>query len=369
MGLLARAAVIGLLAAGCAESTKRLPPDLVRYTPLYYRTLESLPAGEAEALRDLVAAGRAQFEREFSPQSGLGAANEGGYNAASCAACHAHPTLGGSGDDAHANCMFPDPGQPGEDVVVSLRHRVGTAMEFPDGCPPGAQMRRAPPIYRRGWSLDPDQVRFVVEHAGTGKLTWADDETPNLTGTQLFSPDLETFVANAFPGELGVVTDPSVRGALEPPPGVPPAITAAEVRAVVAFLRYLDVPEDLPDDPDGDRALDEAGCAGCHRKDLTPAEPGQWTDNAMHVLDYYAQFQLRDKGESHGVNAGHVVTRSLQGAVFKRRAREPLGITSAFTTVEAYLRATHEKGEAAAATARYLGDGSLRRRVDRWFDR
>src|SRR5438309_10021571 len=91
--------------------------------------------GLTGAQRNLFGRGRLVFNREFTPETGLGPL----FNSTSCAECHEDPLVGGRGDEIEVHATAYD---AAGGVCDDLARQAG----------PGSS-RRGPPRLRPPWGL------------------------------------------------------------------------------------------------------------------------------------------------------------------------------------------------------------------------
>jgi CxxC motif-containing protein (DUF1111 family) len=276
-------------------------------------------------------AGRALFERPFSPEEGLGPL----FNENACDACHTDPADGGTGEQ-----------------LVSKASRVQ-----PDGsCDPlrdqgGENLRRlATPALR---ALQPDAVPIPVPSEAThvGRFTTSflfgvglvdavplesiraredpDDRDgdgisgrvgadangrPARFGRKANVADLATFVDEALRFEMGLTTerspDEARAGSI---PAVPastdlaadPEVDRSTFDAITSFVRLLAPPEAAVPSTEADRAAAERGealfaslgCDGCHVPEMHTGDGtiAALTDRRFRL---YSDLLLHDMGDA-----------------------------------------------------------------------
>ncbi len=266
-----------------------------------------VPAALGNALRQLTIAqrrqfevGRAMFQTVFTPETGLGPL----FNAVSCAFCHEQPVVGGGGSieegaggedvELHATAFHggtaqcDDLGAVGGQVIQkqltpALSAYTGlTAEPIPaaatdsghrttpdlfgfgllDAVPDAEILARADPLDRNG-----DGISGRPNRTADGRL--------GRFGRKAQAATLREFNADAFVMEMGVTsplnqTEQTI-GGLPLPPGIDPLpepeISAAQLNAVDAFVRFLAPPPRALLGLLGARGaivFSRIGCAACH---------------------------------------------------------------------------------------------------------
>ncbi len=262
--------------------------------------------------------GRAVFQTLFTPETGLGPL----FNAASCASCHEVPVVGGSGSN--------DEGEGDEDVELHATAFHG-----------GTASCDATPAYSAYTNLTAEPIpaaatdsghRTTPDLFGFGLLDAVPDAEilaradpldangdgisgrPNRTadgrlgrfGRKAQAATLREFNAEAFVMEMGVTNpgsqvEQTIAG--EPfPPGIDPLpepeISAAQLAAVDAFVRFLAPPPRAPLgflSAHGAVLFSRIGCASCHTPVLvTGASP--ITALRFRFVPAYTDLLLHDMG-------------------------------------------------------------------------
>lgn len=299
--------------------------------------------GPSASARD-IAAGRELFEHEWEPNDprahgdGLGPV----YNAMSCAACHFQGGLGGGGAVQHNAVAFevgarPDdhefktgtihnfstsPAQQESLAVVKKTFPVipGRVIRMPH-CPPTTipdfdpvrtESVQATALFGAGWiDLISDkaiqhnrrrrmagavarEMKLDFTSIPVGRVGEAEDGGAGKFGWKAQTADLDRFVAVACANELGLGT-PTVAQAQPlsgPHADSPPDLDRKQVRALVAFVKTLPRPVEVPPaDPvareaavRGKQLFTTVGCAACHVPDLGGVE-GVYSDFLLYSLD------------------------------------------------------------------------------------
>jgi len=290
--------------------------------------------GLTRAERERFEAGREVFEREFTPETGLGPL----FNSSSCGECHEEPASGGTGDEIeiHAAALLvrstngdaggaagavpvcdplPDQGGPvvQQQVTPALKQALGIDAE---PVPPRATStgRRTTPSILGFGLLDavPDEAILSLadpddrDHDGvSGRPNRFADGRLGRFGRKAFLPDLREFNAGAFLIEQGITSpdQPSEEtiGGQPVPPGVDPVpepeLSAEDLARADDFVRFMAPPSRLPGGREsrrGERVFTEIGCAACHvPKLVTGKSPvralsrrtvGAFTDLLLHDM-------------------------------------------------------------------------------------
>jgi len=283
--------------------------------------------GLTRAERARFEAGREVFEREFSPETGLGPL----FNSTSCGECHETPKSGGTGDEieVHATAFLVrsaagagpvcdplvDEGGPvlQQQVTPALKEALGIDAE---PVPPRATStgRRTTPSILGFGLLDavPEEAILALadpddrNHDGvSGRPNRFADGRLGRFGRKAFAPDLREFNAGAFLIEQGI-TSPAqpaedTIGGLPVPqsadPAPDPELSADDLARADDFVRFLAPPSRLPGGREsrrGERIFTEIGCAACHvPKLVTGKSPvralsrrpvGAFTDLLLHDM-------------------------------------------------------------------------------------
>jgi CxxC motif-containing protein (DUF1111 family) len=300
--------LLGLLSVptGCAPLPE--PGD-----PLNGLTREQLRRFEA---------GRLVFEREFTPETGLGPL----FNQVSCVGCHDDPVTGGAGavDEVHATRLRPDgtcdplldQGGPvyQQEVTDALRDALGIDAEpIPDDADRalrttpdllGFGLLDAVPVAALEALADPDDADGDGISGRVGRFF---DGRVARFGRKALLPSLAEFNEGAFQIEQGVTTpnvpDEGTAGGTPLPEGVDPLpepeITAEDVAAVDAFVRFLAPPgRERPGGHArrGKRIFSRIRCTDCHVPSLRTG------DHPVAALAHrevraYTDLLLHDMGE------------------------------------------------------------------------
>ncbi len=297
-------ALAGLTVAGCLSVVK--PGDPLR--------------GLTREQRARFDQGAEEFDREFTPETGLGPV----FNSVSCGECHEEPAAGGAGDESelHATAFRPPLCDPLAEeggfviqlaVTPALKAALGIDSEpFPPSATARA-MRTTPVVFGRGLlDLVPDSAILSYadpddrNHDGiSGRANHFVDGRVGRFGRKGFVPRLAEFNAGAFSAEMGITSPPvpteeSVGG--QPiPAGVDPVpepeIDQEAVDRTDDFVRFLGAPTHLKRTRaarHGGKVFASIGCDTCHRPKLrTGSSPiaalshkqfAAYTDLLLHDL-------------------------------------------------------------------------------------
>ncbi|MEO8603664.1 MAG: di-heme oxidoredictase family protein [bacterium] len=274
------------------------PRPAVRYTA-------SGPDQLGQPFADLSAADLAAFEagqqrfREALPAFGPL------YNDATCANCHAIPTMAGSGDLAHA--AYVGPGTDTEVHFYRTRALPGWTVE---PRPPTVGPRLAPPLYGLGLV---EQIPDATIRAACGR-GHPDPAKPqgslprNLVsrfGIKPFLGTLVDFVGSELLAQSSVTN--SMEGTEDwfgrDDDAHPDPETHRDLaESLAAYVRGLRPPGRDGTDAAGEAAFRSFGCAVCHVPDMPPA------------LDVFSDFCVHHMGEAF---ADGIVDHSAQSDEFR----------------------------------------------------
>jgi len=329
------ATLLGVAACDTSAPTAA-PPTTNPAEPLLQSVV--VPASLGNALRQLTTAqrrqfeiGRAVFQTEFTPETGLGPL----FNAVGCASCHEEPVVGGGGSNEEE--------EGGEDIELHATAFHGGTAECDDLAAVGGQViqKQLTPAFSEYMQLTAEPIpaaatdsghRTTPDLFGFGLLDAVPDAEilaladpldrngdgisgrPNRTadgrlgrfGRKAQAATLREFNAEAFVMEMGVTnpgsqTEQTIAG--EPlPPGVDPLpepeISAAQLDAVDAFVRFLAPPPRALLGLLGARGavvFSRIGCASCHTPVLvTGASP--IVALRRKVVRAYTDLLLHDMG-------------------------------------------------------------------------
>src|ERR1051326_6660007 len=238
------------------------------------------------------------------------------YNGETCGACHAIPTVGGSGDLAHATYLGPGT----ESEVTFYQTHALPDWTIPIR-PAGVGPRIAPPLYGLGLieRISDDTIRSACGQGHPGRAKLRPGSLPtNYVARFGLKPILGT-VVDFVGGELlfnhsatnpleGTETSFS-RDRDEFPD---PEVDRAFAESLAAFVRGLEPPERNGTDAVGEVAFRSFGCATCHVPDLPPAM-GVFSDFCAHRMGE----AFADGIVDHGVQSDEFRTTPLWGLRFK----------------------------------------------------
>ncbi len=265
-----------LVVGGCARSPE--PGDPI--------------AGLSKNERERFERGRVEFERVFTPETGLGPL----FNAESCAECHESPVTGGPGDEVEIHVgaldpvlLFCDPlvheGGPviQQRVTPALQAAMGIEREPVSPSATGTGLRTTPDVFGLGL-LDAvaDSVILALADADdrdgdgiSGRPNRFFDGRVGRFGRKALVPTLREFNQGAFVFEQGI-TNPAVLseesiGGKPIPDGVDPVaepeISQEATDLADDFVRFLAPPAPRKLTRSGKRGkyvFHEIGCQSCH---------------------------------------------------------------------------------------------------------
>lgn len=273
------------MVAGCGGETSSTAVSLG--DPLPGLTAEELARFEV---------GRSVFEREFTPETGLGPR----FNETSCAACHGEPEVGGTGgppvtrasrfgDDGRCDLL---PAEGGESLRLRVTPQADALGARPSEVPDAAthQARLVSPVLFGLGLVEAipqstlDDLADPTDSDGdgiSGRVGRDAAGRPARFGHKADLATLADVVDHAFRTQLGVTTpthpSEAMAGAAPDVPGgadvaADPEVGSEELRATVAFVRSLAPPPgvELPDPADrsfvarGRAVFASLGCASCH---------------------------------------------------------------------------------------------------------
>lgn len=282
-----------------------------------------LPGLSAPEL-DAFTAGRALFDREFTPAQGLGPA----FNDRRCSSCHDVPTIGGMGAEiVHKATRFENGrcdllSEHGGDLLQQQITDTLRALGFlPERVPASATAAVdmvAPPLFGAGLieaipeaailrRADPDDT----DRDGiSGRAGRAADGSLGRFGRKANFATVRAFIANALIGEMGLTSaihpEEERLGGQALPDGVDsardPEVSADSLELLTRFVMLLAAPE--PESPasapardsirSGARHFERLGCAQCH----TPAFRTRSDVSALHDREVrlYSDLLVHDMG-------------------------------------------------------------------------
>lgn len=270
--------------------------------------------------------GKEVFEREFTPETGLGPL----FNSVSCAECHEDPVPGGTGDEVEVHAtrfklpsgcdeLFDQGGPVIQQDATELLRAIGILKEQ---VPPKAtaQARRStPPVFGFGL-VDAIPEATILSHEDpydrdrdgiSGRANRTIDGRVGRFGRKAAVATLFDFNAGAFPQEQGVTTplspvEESINGTPIPPetdPARDPEIPLADIEKVTQFTRFLAPPPrqrftnflDVQLAHRGEKLFTDLNCAVCHvPKMKTGPSPIKALDQKVVAL--YSDLLLHDMG-------------------------------------------------------------------------
>ncbi|NIR53158.1 hypothetical protein GWO43_31340 [candidate division KSB1 bacterium] len=271
-------------------------------------------------------AGRAVFERIFTPDDGLGPL----FNSTGCVSCHNQPVSGGSSavTEVHATkfeppdfCdpLFQEGGPVIQQQATPLLQDQGIEKEE---IPPSATsqaLRSTPPVFGFGL-VDgiPDSTILAnqdpndMDNDGiSGRANRFIDGRLGKFGRKAFIPTLFDFNAGAFPLEQGITTpfqpaEETINGTPVPPETDPvpePEVTEEDVQAVDDFVRFLaPLPrkrvKDLSEKKEverGEKLFEDIACASCHIPSMQTG-PSEVPALNHQTVFLYSDLLLHDMG-------------------------------------------------------------------------
>lgn len=328
-------------------------------------------------------AGKALFDKVFSPGEGLGPL----FNENQCSACHTHPASGGTGEQhLRRGTRFLPSGrcdtltaEGGENVRSRSTPLLAARGIHGETMPADATERTrfsVPFLFGLGLAeAVPDSELLALadsadaDHDGvSGRVGRGADGVIGRFGRKADVPTLESFISGAAHFEMGLTSplrmdEGTVNGRPFAPgtdPAPEPELSRKQLDLLVAYVRFLaPIDRGRPrDDADarriarGERIFGDIGCAVCHRPML---ETGA---NSAAALDHrrvhlYSDLLLHDLGPGLknvcGRNSTPFETRTepLMGLRYRRALLHDgraLGVEDAINA---------HAGEAAAARARF----------------
>jgi len=271
------------------------------------------------------------------------------YFGATCAECHSHPTLGGSGDLQTAAHVGPGP-----NGGIGYHNALPGWTVTPR--PGDATRRVAPPLY--GLALVekiPDATIRAACSKGTGRFEPAKrlgslpaNEVARF-GLKSYLGTLPDFIGDVLRGAMGVTS--TIESTPDEDDFPDPEVDREYVESLAAFVRGLAPPTRNGTDPEGEAAFHEFGCASCHVPDMLPAK-SVYSDFCLHRMgEGMAEAGVRDRG----ILPDEFRTQPLWGIRF----RTVLLHDGRATTFEEAIVA--HGGEAESAVAAYKGAPAERR--------
>ena len=305
-------------------------------------------AGATEADLRAFAEGDRLFEKVFRPSQGIGPV----FIQSSCRACHG---AGGRGPGSVTRMAFvsDDGGSPRADLAHRLPYGSTARPQRAAGATQGVtpprpepaerlllSLRVGPAVFGRGWIEAVSDEAILAEEARqssaggavSGRANRLADGRIGRFGVKARVPDLDTFSAEAFQGDMGL-TSPRVPREVPNPDGLTddlrPGVDLTDdvVRATAAYVRRLAIPARNGLTADGRRRFDEAGCSGCHVPSMATRADFPVAAMAGRDAELYSDLLLHDMGEglSDGIAGEGLATERewrtapLLGMRFSRR--------------------------------------------------
>jgi CxxC motif-containing protein (DUF1111 family) len=300
-------AAIGLIAAGCVPR----------------RELGDPLAGLTPEQRARFAGGREEFQRVFTPETGLGPL----FNANSCAECHESPVAGGTGDEVEVHVAAFDPattfcdpladrGGPviQQSVTPALKAALGIDIEPIPAAATARASRSTPDLFGLG-VLDaiPDAAIEALADPNdrdgdgiSGRPNHFFDGRLGRFGRKALVPTLREFNAGAFVIEQGITTpetpteetiggDPIPEGV---DPVAEPEISAEALSLANDFVRFSAPPAPRPLRGPARRGRSVFARIECHRCHVPSLRTG---NNPVKALSHrrfhaYTDLLLHDMG-------------------------------------------------------------------------
>ena len=281
-------------------------------------------AGLSPSEQERFAIGRAVFQREFTPEEGLGPL----FNEKRCSSCHDLPTTGGNGVERVTKATRFEAGQcdllrdeGGDNIqrhATPLLEAAGVAREdVPKRANAVAQIV-PPALYGLGLlEAIPDEEILAIESVQrrrsdgvAGRAARTSDRRIGRFGRKAQFATIRDFIDEAIRTELGLTTprhpaEETINGRLLPAgtdPAVDPEVDEATLAALASYVRLLAPPARevtagaLRDTVErGERLFSEIGCAACHAPTMTTsAAAGAPGDR--RVIHAYTDLLLHDMG-------------------------------------------------------------------------
>lgn len=280
--------------------------------------IPGLNARETQAFN----AGLATFATPFTQETGLGPL----FNSNSCAACHDDPTLGGYGDSAEVHVSAYHPGQAcstldagGGPVVqqhaTDLLIALGILKEPDLQGYTSTALRTTPIIFGLGLldAVPDNEIRLLARIRHPEGVHGRPANLPNgrvgRFGRKAAEASLLNFNAGAYFNEMGVTNrlnpkEGSLAGTpFEPTwdPAADPELSADDLRATDAFVRFLNPPAPLPSTAQtrrGEKLFAVVRCNSCHVPALlTGYSPTRALSG--RVIKAYSDLLLHDLGKDN----------------------------------------------------------------------
>ena len=315
----ALSAVAAILLAGCDQLTTVAPPD----GDVFDAPLSGLSSAELAAF----ARGDAEFERQFSPNTGLGPI----FNDVSCATCHS-----GDGRGQLRNALLRI-GEPENAFLASLGgpqiQDKAISGALPEVIPSGVavSVRLPPPVFGAGLieaiaeadilaNADPDDLdgdgisgraNFVsaASFVPAGEPGGGAGLRLGRFGRKAQNAVLLQQVVTAYLEDMGITSPFLPLENRNPLSGVPveaidrvadPEVLESTVQAVTHYLRALAPPApgaETPTRSEGRVVFQQVGCASCHVPSFqTGASP--LAAASGQTVELYSDLLLHDMGDA-----------------------------------------------------------------------
>jgi CxxC motif-containing protein (DUF1111 family) len=271
-------------------------------------------------------AGRAIFNRIFTPEQGLGPA----FNENQCSACHTVPAVGGTtGFERIVKATrYEGPGacdllvnEGGENVRTQVTPQLRAHGGAPESIPSSAtEVGRFLPPFLFGLGL----IEAIPEETILARADPDDEDDDGVSGRAARGPDgrltrfgrkadvatLEDFTRSALRHEMGLTTRSNDRdlvgGTLAPPgtdPVPEPEVDERAIELLVAFVRFLaptaPAPERSRAHADtlsaGERLFGQIGCTKCHTPTMRTG-PSDVAAINRKTVQLYSDLLLHDMG-------------------------------------------------------------------------
>jgi CxxC motif-containing protein (DUF1111 family) len=271
-------------------------------------------------------AGRAIFNRIFTPEQGLGPA----FNENQCSACHTVPAVGGTtGFERIVKATrYEGPGtcdllvdEGGENVRTQVTPQLRAHGGAPESIPSGAtEVGRFLPPFLFGLGL----IEAIPEETILARADPDDLDDDGVSGRAARGPDgrltrfgrkadvatLEDFTRSALRHEMGLTTRSAERdlvgGTLAPPgtdPTPEPEVDEPAIELLTAFVRFLaptaPTPERSRAHADtlsaGERLFGQIGCTKCHTPTMRTG-PSDIAAINRKTVQLYSDLLLHDMG-------------------------------------------------------------------------
>ena len=311
--------IAAILLAGCDQLTTVGPPD----GDVFDAPLSGLSSAELAAF----ARGDAEFERQFSPNTGLGPI----FNDVSCATCHS-----GDGRGQLRNALLRI-GEPDNDFLASIGGpqiqdkaiNGAVAEAVPSGV--AVSVRLPPPVFGSGLieaipeaailaNADPDDLdgdgisgrpNFVnaAPFVPVGEPGGGAGLKLGRFGRKAQNAVLLQQVVTAYLEDMGITSPFLPLENRNPLSGVPieavdrvadPEVLESTVQAVTHYLRALAPPApgaETPSRAEGRALFQQIGCASCHVPSFQTG-PSPLAAAAGQTVELYSDLLLHDMGDA-----------------------------------------------------------------------